>query len=222
MPPADLAVLDAAAVRAAHQSGAVALDARSPDAFLYNHLKGALFTPPDGRTDAVLDGYLKTETPVMLVGSEEQVGELAGRPSGGLDVRGVVRQEVMDALFQDERWAAADAIVHGIKSILFQEVDTRRHYTNTTVLDVRKANEWDEAHIPDAVHLPYTELAARVGELPKEDTLLVHCGSGKRAAVAAAFLQAEGFHVQHVDDLFADWQALDEKKRAQREAAGAA
>ena len=212
-----LPAFDAAAVREALAAGAVALDARAPDAFLYNHLKGALFAPPDGRTDAVLAGYLHPGTPVVLVGNAEEVEPLARRLPDGTDVRGTVSQRVMDELFQAERWAGDAAIVQGIKSILFQEVDTRRHYTNTTVVDVRKADEWEAAHIPDAVHVPYTELASRLAELPKEDTLLVHCGSGKRAAVAAAFLQAKGFHVQHVDDLFSDWQALDAKKRAERE-----
>ena len=212
-----LATLDAAATRAAHAAGAVPLDARDPDAFLYNHLKGALFAPPDGRTDAVLNGYLASGKPVLLVGSEEETVALADRLPEGTDVSGRVDQAVMDELFQAERWAGNEAIVQGIKSILFQEVDTRRHYTNTTVVDVRKADEWDEAHIPNAVHVPYTELADRIDELPQEDTLLVHCGSGKRAAVAAAYLQARGFHVAHVGDLFTDWQALDAKKRAERE-----
>jgi hydroxyacylglutathione hydrolase len=216
-----LAILDAAATRAAHADGAVALDARDPDAFLYNHLRGALFAPPDGRTDAVLNGYLPDGASVVLVGSEEQTETLRERLPEGTDVRGTVSQEVMDALFAEERWAGDGAIVQGIKSILFQEVDTRRHYTNTTVVDVRKQDEWDEAHIPGAVHAPYSELPGHVVELPKEDTLLVHCGSGKRAAVAAAYLQARGFHVAHVDDLFTAWQKLDAKKRAEREGAAA-
>ena len=217
-----LAALDAAATRSAHASGAVALDAREPEAFLYNHLRGALFAPDDGRSDAVLSHYLEQGKPVLLVGSQEQVEALADRLPDGIEAEGAVSQDVMDELFHAERWAGDASIVQGIKSILFQEVDTRRHYTNTTVVDVRKQNEWDEAHIPDAAHVPYTELPGRVGELPKEDTLLVHCGSGKRAAVAAAYLQAQGFHVAHVGDLFKEWQALDAKKRAEREAKGTA
>jgi hydroxyacylglutathione hydrolase len=39
-------------------------------------------------------------------------------------------------------------------------------------------------------------------DLPEDDTLLVHCASGARAAAASAFLAGTGRDVKYVNDAF--------------------
>jgi hydroxyacylglutathione hydrolase len=69
------------------------------------------------------------------------------------------------------------------------------------ILDVRNASEFSEGHLPGAVNIPYTRLGSRIDELPRDKRLYIHCGSGKRAALAASFLRLQGFNVLHVDGL---------------------
>lgn len=66
------------------------------------------------------------------------------------------------------------------------------------MLDVREHDEWDAGHAPTAAHLPMSELAARLGEVPGADPLYVVCRSGARSARVVAFLSAQGFPAVNV------------------------
>ena len=67
------------------------------------------------------------------------------------------------------------------------------------VLDVRDDDEFARGHIPGSVHIPYAELIARQGELPRDRQIAAVCSGGKRSGMAASLLQREGFeHIVHV------------------------
>ena len=64
---------------------------------------------------------------------------------------------------------------------------------NLFVLDVRNPNEFAICRIPGTVPLPLPELPARVGEVPKDREVIVHCKSGMRSAKAIEFLKSQGY-----------------------------
>ena len=55
------------------------------------------------------------------------------------------------------------------------------HAAGATVLDVRNPDEYETAHVPGAVLIPLTELAARQDEIPDGDPLYVICAVGAAA-----------------------------------------
>jgi len=61
------------------------------------------------------------------------------------------------------------------------------------LVDVRESDEWAEARIPGAIHLPLGELEARMHELPRDRTLILQCRSGNRSRGATEFLLQSGF-----------------------------
>jgi len=63
------------------------------------------------------------------------------------------------------------------------------------VLDVRSKKEFDQGHIPGAIHLPFWRVGSRWRQLAdvRERSLVVYCGHGPRAYVAGAMLQRRGF-----------------------------
>ena len=78
------------------------------------------------------------------------------------------------------------------------------------ILDVRKREEFGAGHIPGALNIPHTELGDRLPELgpDKEREIIVHCKSGKRAAMAAATLAEAGFTgVRELDGHMDGWEA---------------
>ena len=60
----------------------------------------------------------------------------------------------------------------------------------STVLDVRRDDEFQESHVPKAINIPVHELAERLDELPAGE-IWVHCASGYRASVAASILDSQ-------------------------------
>ncbi len=76
------------------------------------------------------------------------------------------------------------------------------------LLDVRTPEEFAAGHIPGAVNLPHTEIAARLDELlPLADHgVVVYCRSGRRAELGASVLLGEGIAVGHLAGDMLGWQ----------------
>ena len=67
------------------------------------------------------------------------------------------------------------------------------------VLDVRDREEWSrDGTLGGAIRIPHGELAARLGELPRDEPITVACKSGARASIAASILDANQFDVRLV------------------------
>lgn len=61
------------------------------------------------------------------------------------------------------------------------------------LLDVRLADELEEAAIEGALHIPLHELPARHAELPRDKPIAALCHHGVRSETAARFLDKAGF-----------------------------
>jgi sulfur-carrier protein adenylyltransferase/sulfurtransferase len=94
------------------------------------------------------------------------------------------------------------------------------------VVDVRERDEWEEGHIPRAVHIPRGNLESRIeNAVPdKSRPVLLYCSGGNRSAFAAKTLEELGYeNVLSLAGGFTDWKrnglpfelprALDEAKR---------
>ncbi len=63
---------------------------------------------------------------------------------------------------------------------------------DVTLVDVRNASEYQQAHLPGAMHIPLGHLADRVTELPSDRPIVVQCQSGSRSSIAASLLERLG------------------------------
>ncbi|WP_372452262.1 rhodanese-like domain-containing protein [Saccharothrix obliqua] len=75
------------------------------------------------------------------------------------------------------------------------------------LLDVREADEWTAGHAPGALHLPMSELAQRLGELPDGVEFYVVCRAGGRSARVTQYLNANGWDATNVDGGMQVWAA---------------
>ncbi len=81
------------------------------------------------------------------------------------------------------------------------------------VLDVRTAEEFAAGHVPGAINIPHTELAARIQELDgaRDGDIVVYCRTGKRSEQAFAVLEKSGFgRLFHLQGDYTRWS---EEKR---------
>src|SRR6266550_5670415 len=55
------------------------------------------------------------------------------------------------------------------------------------IVDVREQDEWDEGHIPGAVHIPRGHLESRIERAAPDPSrrVLLYCSAGNRSAFAA-------------------------------------
>jgi rhodanese-related sulfurtransferase len=63
----------------------------------------------------------------------------------------------------------------------------------TLVLDVRNADELADGAFPGSLHVPFTQLASRLTELPRDRRIVAHCSTGVRAEMAYNVLKGAGF-----------------------------
>ena len=184
--------------------GAVVVDARADrSAFMAAHLPGALYAPFDKQFSTVVGSYVTDpETPLVLVIAEGDVDEaVRALVRIGLDcVVGTVAPEALAAYVQSGGATAC------IPEVPFEAVRDRE--AGAAVLDVRRAAEVAAGHVPGAVHIAHTRLAAHLADVPRGTPLYVHCQSGIRAAVASALLAREGHDVRYVNDAFPRYRDL--------------
>jgi rhodanese-related sulfurtransferase len=76
-----------------------------------------------------------------------------------------------------------------------------------TLIDVREADEYVEAHVPGAIHLPLSELGDRLHEVPAGEPVLLICKSGARSMRAAEVLAQRGHDVTNVAGGTSGWVA---------------
>jgi len=95
------------------------------------------------------------------------------------------------------------------------------------VLDVREQDEWDEGHVPGAIHIPRGNLESRIERAAPDRarSIVVYCAAGNRSAFAAKTLEELGYEdVVSLSGGFTDWKrngfpvelatGLDAPKRA--------
>jgi molybdopterin/thiamine biosynthesis adenylyltransferase/rhodanese-related sulfurtransferase len=77
------------------------------------------------------------------------------------------------------------------------------------IVDVREQSEWDEGHLPGAVHVPRGNLESRIeNAVPDRDrTVVLYCATGSRSAFAAKTLEELGYeNVVSLAGGFTDWK----------------
>jgi rhodanese-related sulfurtransferase len=61
------------------------------------------------------------------------------------------------------------------------------------IIDVRSPQEFAGASYPKAKNIPVDVLPTRMGDLPKDEPIVLYCASGMRSAQAARILKRAGF-----------------------------
>ena len=198
--PRRLAPEEAASLaRADSTAAAVVIDTR-PDrsAFMARHLPGSVYVPLTKSFCTAAGSVLPEGAAVTLVIDERDLEWAVRRlvRIGFDDVKGFVEPEALERYFAEGGEAAA------IPEIDLEAASRLSRKGHGDVLDVRYASEYAASHLPGAVNASYTRLPDYTDRLPSNGSLLVHCLSGARAAVAASYLAREGRDVRYINDLF--------------------
>ena len=96
-----------------------------------------------------------------------------------------------------------------ITEISPREAAAKSKSGQAAIVDVREKDEWDEEHIPDAVHMSRGLLELEIeNQFPDRNVMIIcHCGGGGRSALAAESLQKLGYkNVRSMAGGFKAWK----------------
>jgi glyoxylase-like metal-dependent hydrolase (beta-lactamase superfamily II)/rhodanese-related sulfurtransferase len=185
-----LPVLELPAVDAAVTGGAVVVDVRSADEFARGHLAGSLNVSLGGRFAEWAGSVIAPDTPVVLVGDDDAVGEARLRLGRiGFD-------SVIGALDDIDAALVAHPERAGRLSRLpaCELVDRRAVLGDRLQLvDVRNPGEASAAPVPGARPIPLAALRDHLGRLDRHAPVVLFCAGGTRSAIASSVLRAAGF-----------------------------
>ncbi|WP_068274262.1 MBL fold metallo-hydrolase [Aldersonia kunmingensis] len=182
-------------LRAELARGTKVLDARTPDAFAAAYLRGSINVGFDGRFAETGGMVADVGEKIILItypgeaqeaamrlariGSDGAAGYFAAGSGGfGPELADLVRQAPRTTVTELADLLVTDAV---------------------TLVDVRNPGERESGVIAQAVPIPLAQLRSRLGELPADRPIVVHCAGGWRSSVAASLLRAHG--LDNVSDL---------------------
>jgi len=118
-------------------------------------------------------------------------------------------------------WIGDDATRwnHGGVSGSIPEVSVEQLPPDAVLLDVREDDEWAAGHAPGAVHVPMTQLADRLDDIPDGSPVYVICRSGGRSARATAYLNQQGWDSVNVSGGMGSWARAGRPMEADGDAA---
>lgn len=174
-------------------------------AFMARHVPGSFFAPMNKSFNTAVGSLVIDETaPIVLVIEGDKVEEaVRDLVRLGYDrVDGFITTETLTRYFD-----------RGGPSATIPEISTTDLMglpmgDDDVVVDVRFASEQASGAFPDAISASYTRLPDYEAErIPAGKTLFVHCQTGARAAIGAAFLAHKGHNVVFVNGDFASSRA---------------
>ena len=180
-------------------SDSVVIDVREWSEYVAGHLAHAISAPSGDRGFSTAVGsFVREDQKIYLIGEERQVLEaVRGMMRVGLDSicgyvsPGDVPQEIREKTEEIDVRDLSGVITRG----------------GAAVLDVRRASEFSQGHIPGAQNISHVRLRDRIEEVPPDDVVYVICRSGIRSARSVSLLRRSGVRAVNVVGGFEAWRA---------------
>ena len=170
-------------------AGAVLVDTRDPRAFGAGHVAGSLNVWIDGPQFAERVSWFVTPGASLLLLTETDADAARAVPAlarvGLDDVAGYVPSSAVQS---------SGLPVGTLANVTPQELAQRlAHERDLVVLDVREPAEWTDGHVAGALHVPMRQVAARLGEIPRDRPVALTCAGGARSSLVGSMLLARGY-----------------------------
>jgi hydroxyacylglutathione hydrolase len=175
---------------AANETGALVLDTRSPETFAAGFIPNSINIGIDGSFAPWVGTLIPDiKQQILLVTDEGREEEVVTRLARvGYDYTIGYLNGGINA------WKQAGKEVDTIHSISADTFAKQFEQDNALkIVDVRKPGEYQAEHVETALSAPLDYLNEHLAELPKEETIYLHCAGGYRSMIAASILKARGY-----------------------------
>jgi len=173
-------------VLALQESGAQILDTREPGEFAAAHLAGSVNVGLNGQYATWAGTVMRHDKPVVIVaapGTERESATRLGRI--GFDQVVGYLQHGLESL------AGRPELTRNTER-LGPDVAATRIAAGALLLDVRAVGERAKSRIAGSLSIPLSQLEQRLGEVPRDRPVIVHCAGGYRSSIAASLLARAG------------------------------
>ncbi|MFI4897669.1 MAG: rhodanese-like domain-containing protein [Phycisphaerales bacterium JB059] len=179
------------------------VDTRPRAAFRAGRLEGSISVPQGLSFNTNAGSVLRDTDEIYLVVDEHRLEEsVRDLIRVGLDrIRGWLTPADLEA------YAAGGGHLASGGTIGVEEAAEMVRSDRVDVLDVRRATEFAEGHLPGAKNIAHTRLASRLEEVPRDRPILVYCRSGERSGVAASLLRRAGFDAVNLAGGIEAWES---------------
>ena len=169
-------------------AGAQILDVRDAAEYAKGHIAGSINIGLGGQYATWAGTLLDRAKPIVIVAEPAREHEAAMRLGRiGFDhVKGFLAGGMaalagrQDLVWPTERISAPMAA---------EEIASLE---SPLVLDIRTPQEWAVKHVAGSLNIPLNQLQERMGEVPRDRRVLVHCAGGYRSSIAASILHQHG------------------------------
>lgn len=159
-------------------SGVLIIDTRNAESFKKGHIPGAVNLPDGEKFEQWLGAIVAPNEPYYLLAPSVEKLDAMIRKTAKIGYERFIKGALV-----------IDNIGHKKSSYADAEA-VRKHPEKFTIVDVRDNNEVRVNKIfKHSLHIPLSELRDRVGELPVDKPLVVHCAGGYRSAVGSSILE---------------------------------
>lgn len=162
------------------EEGALMVDGRPFKAFKSAHIKGAINIMKDNKFETWLGSIVGPDEAYYLIGQDNEELDVLIRKAAKIGYE----LNIKGAFVYESKEGES-----------FEKFDKNAFRSNTdkyTILDVRNPSETKEGlAFENAINIPLPELRERVGELPKDKPVVVHCAGGYRSAAGSSIVKSE-------------------------------
>jgi len=184
--------------------GAQVLDTRDAGDFAAAHLTGSVNIGLGGQFATWAGSVLSRERPIVIVADPGREGESMMR-LGRIGFDHVVGY-LAGGMLSVERHPSLTASTERLSAPLAAQ--RLASPERPRLVDVRAPREYDAKHIDGSISMPLNHLTERIGELPRDRPIIVHCAGGYRSSIAASLLMCAGFtQVSELAGGIAAWDA---------------
>lgn len=190
---------------AANETGALILDTRKAQDFAAGFIPNAIFIGIDGGFAPWVGTLIPDiKQPILFVADEGREEEVVTRLARvGYDhAIGYLKGGFAAWREAGKETDTVTSITADTLAISFEQDN------NINIIDVRKPGEYQAEHLETAVNKPLDFLNEHLAELPKDETLYIHCAGGYRSMIAASILKARGYDM--LIDVQGGYKAISE------------
>jgi hydroxyacylglutathione hydrolase len=179
---------DLAALENSVAAKRMVIDIRANALYSKAHVPGTISLPLNKSFIAYAGKILPFDVDLELIGTKADVMKAAR----SLALIGFDRvTKFYDAAVVDA-WRAAGHATDTMAATTSESLAEKLARAEVLVIDVRDRSELIAGSVPGALSIPLGEVMQRIGEIPRDKPIVLHCQGGGRSAIAASILDKAG------------------------------